>query len=232
MSLEENEYSHLEELSGSDYEIVDGEPDITGWDVKNEHGQRIGEVEDLLFDPQSRSVRYLVVDLDDNEIDLDDEKTVLVPIGLAELHSADETDDDNDNDNSIYNADYDGDVVIIPGVTVEMLSALPDYEKGKLTPGTESSIRTIFEGSSTAGTYNAIADYDKETFYDHDHFDKNKFYGTVPDTYNPDTNLPVVIEDGLETGTAETPGNDTFVDPLRSTQVQPGHTDPDKTDLR
>ncbi len=53
MAFEENEYrsNHLEELSGSDYEIVDGEPDINGWDVIDHNGQKIGEVDELLFDP-------------------------------------------------------------------------------------------------------------------------------------------------------------------------------------
>ena len=80
MALEDNKYDHLEELGGSDYEIVDGEPNIKGWSVKNSSGELIGEVDELLFDPQSRNVRYLVVDLKGNKLDIDDQKKVLVPI--------------------------------------------------------------------------------------------------------------------------------------------------------
>lgn len=89
MSLEENNYSQLRELSGSDFEIVDGEPNIIGWDVKNGEGTKIGDVDDLLFDPQSRKVRYLLVDLDSNYLNLTDGRTVLIPIGIAELHGED-----------------------------------------------------------------------------------------------------------------------------------------------
>jgi hypothetical protein len=45
-----NTRAQLEELSRSDYEIVDGEPDITGWNVLSQSGDKLGEVEDLLFD--------------------------------------------------------------------------------------------------------------------------------------------------------------------------------------
>src|SRR5215217_8214949 len=99
----------LQELRGSDYEIADGEPDIRGWDVKDASGRRIGEVDDLIFDVQSQKVRYMVVDLDDNELDLDDDREVLVPIGLAKL-------DDDDDD------------VILNNVTADQLRALPDYD--------------------------------------------------------------------------------------------------------
>jgi len=75
MALNESntEGSRLEELGGSNYEIVDGEQNIKGWEVKNEKGVKIGEVDELLFNPASRSVRYLVVDLDDNELELEND---------------------------------------------------------------------------------------------------------------------------------------------------------------
>lgn len=38
----ENNYRQLEELGNSDYEIRDGEPDITGWSVMNYEGNKIG----------------------------------------------------------------------------------------------------------------------------------------------------------------------------------------------
>jgi len=98
----------LQELGGSDYEIADGEPDIRGWDVKDANGQRIGEVDELIFDVQSRKVRYMVVDLDNNDLDLDD-RDVLVPIGLAQLKD-------------------DGDDVILNNITADQLRALPEYD--------------------------------------------------------------------------------------------------------
>src|SRR5687768_5121282 len=95
----ENKNSRLQELGGSDYKIVKGQPNIKGWDVKDENGRKIGEVDELIFDVQSQKVRYIVVDLEGNVFDLET-RDVLIPIGIAQLH-----DDDDD--------------VIIPGVTAE-----------------------------------------------------------------------------------------------------------------
>lgn len=53
-----NEYRRLEELGGSDYEIVDGEPHIKGWNIKDSLGAKLGKVHELLFNPASRKVRY------------------------------------------------------------------------------------------------------------------------------------------------------------------------------
>jgi stress response protein YsnF len=215
MALEENRYDHLVELGGSDYEIVDGEPNIKGWDVKNESGQQIGEVDELLFDPQSRQVRYLVVDLDGNKLGLEDDKKVLVPIGVAELyndgHAQDEAtgiNEDNETKDRIdVNADTnpgyeaeglydpynDGEVIIVP-VTTEQLSALPAYEKDKVTPEIESTVRDIFTGLGAAGLATGAAAYSRDDFYTHDHFNETKFY---------ERNKLPVIEENLEVGKQE-----------------------------
>ena len=154
----ENDYNHLEELGGSDYEIAEGEPNIKGWQVKNSAGMICGEVDELLFNPASRKVRYMVIDLEDNEVNLQSKK-VLVPIGIANLHEK----EDN---------------VILSGITTEQLQELPDYLKGKITPETESRIRNLLTGVGStglggAGQYTAH----KEGFYEHDHFNEEKFYG-------------------------------------------------------
>jgi stress response protein YsnF len=199
MALDENKHDHLVELGGSDFEIVDGEPNIKGWDVKNELGELIGEVDELLFDPQSRQVRYLVVDLDRN-LGLDTDKKILVPIGVAELYKdgyaqdEDDTTDrdlhieryagvDNDSDytaEGVYNPADDGKEVIIP-VTTQQLAELPSYKKGHVSPETESIVRNVFSGLGTADLAGTIA-YNREDFYTHDHFNENKFYerGNLP----------------------------------------------------
>src|SRR5215217_4441915 len=87
--MEQNTYRYLQELSGSNFQLVDEEPNIIGWEVKNESGTYIGEVEELLFDPQSRAVRYLVVDLEDNGMNLEHKK-VMIPLGIAHLHTSDD----------------------------------------------------------------------------------------------------------------------------------------------
>jgi stress response protein YsnF len=212
MALEENKHDHLVELGGSDYEIVDGEPNIKGWDVKNELGELIGEVDELLFDPQSRQVRYLVVELS-QKLGLDDDKKVLVPIGIAELYKDGYAQDQEDNiitENSVesytdsnLNLDYetegvydpssDGKVVVLP-VSIEQLVLLPSYQKGNITPEIESTIRNIFSGLGAAGLAEGLSSYNRDDFYTHEHFNENNFY---------DRKKLSGIEENLELGNQE-----------------------------
>ena len=206
MALDNNtKNDHLVELGGSDYEIVKGESHIKGWDVKNIQGEKIGKVDELLFDPQARKVRYLIVDLDENEFDLDKDKKVLIPIGVADLYDEDlEADEeksisgDTSSDQSVtadsghgtYDPKEDGNVVIVPA-TFEQLAALPAYEKDNVTPEMESTIRSIFETGAVAATVG----YNRNDFYDHGHFDADKYY----DRGNSAESLPV-IEENLQVG--------------------------------
>jgi hypothetical protein len=114
----------LQELDRSNFEIVKGEPDIRGWDVKNRIGHKIGAVEELIVDAQEKKVRYMVVDLDDNELKLKHRK-VLIPIGLAEL-------------------DQKHDDVLMPNVSLDQVCLLPDYDKNNLTPDVERRISSTF----------------------------------------------------------------------------------------
>ena len=148
-------HRRLQELDRSDFVIVDGEPDIRGWDVKNSTGQKIGEVEELIVDAQQKKVRYMVVDLDDNELKLDHRK-VLMPIGMAEL---DKEDDD----------------VILPNVQAGQLGSLPDYDKDSLTPDTERSICRTLGRTDTA--INATTSEEHHTdFYRHDYYSDDNLY--------------------------------------------------------
>jgi sporulation protein YlmC with PRC-barrel domain len=150
-------HRRLQELDRSDFEIVNGEPDIRGWDVRNNAGQKIGEVEDLIVDAQQKKVRYMVVDLDDNELKLDHRK-VLIPIGLAELHQKD-------------------DDVILPNVQAEHFRSLPDYDKNDLTPDVETRICTAF-GRTNTGVTNVTSNTEEHQgeFYKHDYFNDDNLY--------------------------------------------------------
>lgn len=188
MALDDNttDYNRLEELGGSNYEIVDGEPNIKGWDVKDAQGKGFGDVEELLFNPATRKVRYIVLDTDANDFSLEARK-VLVPIGIAEL---DEDDDD----------------VILPNVTAEQIAALPVYDKGVLDSDTESRIRDIFAGLGAAGVAaGAYGATHGEDFYNHEQFDQNRLYNRrlpAHDTTTDAQSIPV-IEENLEVGKRE-----------------------------
>ncbi len=183
MALKDDNTSRLTELGGSDFEIVDGEPNIKGWDVKDTSGKQIGEVDELIFDRETYKVLYLVVDLGDNDFDLEEDKKVLVPIGLAELHEKD-------------------DEVILSGVTAAQLSALPAYEKGNITPETESIIRTIFAGGAVGAAAIATDQTNQQDFYQHENFNDTKFYGKRRQNTADTTAIPI-IEEKMQVGKRE-----------------------------
>jgi hypothetical protein len=156
----------LEELNQSNFAIKDGEPDITGWNVLDQNGQKLGEVEDLLFDPEARKVRYLIVGLQSNGDDILADKCIAVPIGVAQLHP-------------------DQDEVMLPVSSAVELVHLPDYTNGQLNPEDEVQIRRVFGGGSTAP-------YEHPQFYTHEHFNEDRFYQRGP---QPDNNTIIAAED-------------------------------------
>jgi hypothetical protein len=151
MANDNMKHRRLQELDESDFEIVDGQPDIRGWDVKT-GDQTIGEVDELILDARERKVRYMVVDLDDDALDLEDDRKVLIPIGMAQLH---EKDDD----------------VILPGISVEQLRQLPEYDRDNLTDKTEYAISTVLgrTGLDQDAQWNS-------GFYQHEHFNEGNLY--------------------------------------------------------
>lgn len=157
--MDNMKHRRLQELKRSDFDIVDGEPDIRGWDVKNAQGKKIGEVEELIVDAQQKKVRYMVVDLDDNELDIDDDREVLIPIGLAQLHKED-------------------DDVILPNVQVAQLGNLPDYDEDSLDETVEQQVCSVFgrTNDSMGITTGATTEQHHPDFYKHDYFNDDNLY--------------------------------------------------------
>lgn len=147
---------NLEELSHSDFEIADHHPDIMGWEVVDSDGNEIGEVQDLIFDPQEGKVRYIVVDI---ETDQENHTGyVLIPIGIVTL------DDDEDE-------------VIVPEQHTIALYTLPPYEKGKtISPVEELAVRYAFLGAGSLPNAEAVVyESHPEDFYNHGHFSDEHF---------------------------------------------------------
>lgn len=67
----------LDELDG--YDFAEGEPDIRGWDVVTLNGRELGEVEEVLVDPDRREVVMLDVELRDGGVHAE------VPIRAVQL---------------------------------------------------------------------------------------------------------------------------------------------------
>ncbi|HEY1025067.1 MAG TPA: PRC-barrel domain-containing protein [Sphingobacteriaceae bacterium] len=122
--MEAYENKHLKELGHSKFEVAPGQSDIRGWVVKNEQGRILGRVDDLVIDTESEKVKYLVVDLDGNEMQLRDRK-VLLPLNVAQL---------NEPSNN----------VIYPGTMANELAAIPTHEKGRFYSRTEELIHDAF----------------------------------------------------------------------------------------
>lgn len=158
--MELNEHNNtalrLEELSSSDFEIADHQPDITGWDILDSAGYDIGEVQDLIFDKESRKVRYIVSNVH-FEVE-ENSRLVLIPIGIVTLHEKD-------------------DEVIISELSASYLPTLPAYKTGTvISPAEELAIRYVFLGNKGLQTtaedpyVNHQAD-----FYAHEHFNDENF---------------------------------------------------------
>jgi sporulation protein YlmC with PRC-barrel domain len=171
MDKDNMKHRRLQELKSSDFEIVDGEPDIRGWDVKLSTGEKIGDVEELIVDAKTKKVRYLVVDLDNDKLELED-REVLIPIGMATLHGKD-------------------DDVILSNIGVQQIRSLPEYDKDRLDHEMESRIcsslgrtghRTNFDqvsntSSAAAGSKAYLSEIEPEPdFYKHDYYNDDNLY--------------------------------------------------------
>ena len=154
--------TRLRELSGSGFEIKKGQPDIRGWDVRDNNSHKLGKVRELIFDLRANKVRYMVIDiLDVKQLDLE-KRTVLVPIGMAEL---DHTDDD----------------VVLPTVNPFQLRALPRYDKTTLGAKAERDISIVFgrdalSSHTPTASANQVDEDVNDDFYNHDHFNEDNMY--------------------------------------------------------
>lgn len=121
MEREESQHhlKNLTELNSSTYAIRAGQPSLTNWTVVNSARQFIGTVRDLLIDEQPR-VRYLILNLTGNIWNIE-EREVLIPISTAELHRHTQE-------------------VMLPNITAQQISALPDYIQGNVIISTDSEI--------------------------------------------------------------------------------------------
>lgn len=148
-------HRRLQELDRSDFSIIEGDPDIRGWDVNLSSGHKVGEVAELIIDAQIRKVRYMIVDLK-NEAGFNlKERKVLIPVGLAEL-------------------DKEEDDVLLPNVKADHLHQLPVYNEDALTPEKEAEICKAL-GFESKGKPEAGADNDAQ-FYEHDYFNIDNLY--------------------------------------------------------
>lgn len=136
-----------------DFKIADGDPDVRGWEVRSSDNRKIGKIDDVLIDTTAMKVRYLDVDLDKDFRGGDKDRHVLIPIGYAQLNE--------DDDRIMVDSLASGDLAGLPAYTHEPLSR--DYE---------NQVRQSYDQAYATGA----ADTDRD-YYEHEHFNDNRFFG-------------------------------------------------------
>ena len=147
---------HLEELKNSNYKIDDHFSHIYGWQVVDTTGARVGKMKDFLFDKTQKRIRYLVVGL---EINVKEDKDVLIPIGRAELNQQEQK------------------IVVQEQVSFEKLKTLPTYKNVKsLAIEDEKETLLIFSSKQKEAT-----SYTQGNFYNQQDFNDTTFFGSDED---------------------------------------------------
>ena len=150
MATEEKRNEQLQELSNSNFEIPEYQPDIKTWEIFDVNGDYVGDVKDLIFDRESLKVRYIITDIE-SWSDPSENRQVLIPIGLASLQEKDQ------------------EVILTEAVSAN-IRFLPDYEKGHITPAQEVEIREVLTGNLAGSTSDLAYENHPANFYEHDHF--------------------------------------------------------------
>lgn len=175
-------HSRLDELSTKNISEIDTEYDLRGFVVLDGHKNEIGRVIELLYDIQSKKLRYLVLEITSANED-DNLRQVLAPIGTAELH---------EDENYLF----------IPALNSELIYALPDYEKGHVNPGVENMVRLAYAGEDLLAEGSGLTGNDvlneDEDFYSHLHFDLKKLFGKNKIQAQFQQTLSGVFDDSLE----------------------------------
>lgn len=170
-----------------DYKVHHNDPDIRGWDIYTTTGEEIGEVENLIFDPVTKKVRYAVVELEDdlfqsndrtfrerfvatvNDIfDNDDDQHILIPMGLISVNKDDKRLTVRGTQPAVYYANA-------PRYTYSKKAnyiGSPDYEvavaRWYATHDEDDNVRNYYSTDR----------YTPETFKGHSRISDDTFYGT------------------------------------------------------
>jgi photosynthetic reaction center H subunit len=169
MEEESTRLFRLDDLD--DFEVSDDDPDIRGWDVIGEGGEKVGRVDELIVEPDMLQVRYMDIEMEE-ELNNNGERHLLVPIGIARLDESD-------------------DRVLITDISKQTLRSCPIYTGQTITRSYEQQIRNALHieqevvNPEEAEIVNAgdtmdeveVKNVEKHDFYAHPHFSDLKFYG-------------------------------------------------------
>jgi len=151
-----NNYIHLQSLLESEANIPEQHHNVIGWKIMTEAGSHLGETIDLLYDPNARTVRYLVLEIGNNGTQLHGKQT-LIPVGIATLHP-------------------ELDEIIVPHLHADQLELLPEYISGEMSHKTEQRVREVIGSPAALRMEETIIEFDQQAFYAHHHFDSDRFF--------------------------------------------------------
>ena len=175
-------HTRLEELGSQDIAEIETEYDLRNFKVLDTHKNEVGRVIELLYDIQSKKLRYLVIELHSQNTD-ENLRQILAPIGTAERH---------EDENYLY----------IPTLNSELINALPDYEKGHVNPGVENMVRLAYAGEDLLAEGSGLTGNDvlneEEAFYNHLHFDLERLFGKKEKAPEYIQTICGVFDDSLE----------------------------------
>ena len=158
----ENTNKHLASLKNDNLGTPNAKQDVLNWEVKTEGGAYVGFVADLLYDTNAMTVRYLIIDLTENGMNLNG-KSVMIPVGLATLHPSNNE-------------------IILPNIHADQFNLLPNYVTEEISNSTEQLIRNIIGSPAALRLEETVAEYDQQQFYAHHHFNESNFYSRKPAT--------------------------------------------------
>jgi sporulation protein YlmC with PRC-barrel domain len=137
------------------YEVADGDPDVRGWEVVAEDGKKIGNVDDLIVDPEQMKVRYLDIKTDHELAVGEGERHLLVPIGAAQIDAED-------------------DEIKLDGLNRSTLEKYPVFKGGPVTYDYEMTLRETLGG--LRGNKPDIVDEAGIDFYQDNIYNEDRFY--------------------------------------------------------
>ena len=215
--MKDNEFRNerLVALSAmTDYKIAKDNPDVLGWRVVGADGESLGIVRDLIVDPKVMKARYLSVVADRKFFNTDNDKYMLVPIGVAALDRSNKR-------------------VFVSSIDSNSIGKYPVYQGGPIPEDYEYAVRDNFHRSqhdvipdTTTERHNTEFDealrndqstttrHISDDFYNDETFNEDRFYTsdqevhrdrTYPtyshsdaDTRNEDMK-PKTVEDSIAT---------------------------------
>lgn len=155
---EVNRFYRLNDLEN--FELGENDVDVRGWKFLDAEHQPLGVVHDIIMDADSNEVRYFDVLLDDEYGSDEDERHILLPVGVARISNT-------------------GDEIVLHEISRENFLSCPLFLGSEIDQEYEEALV-----NSLVPTPGTIA-RNPADFYTYEHFNSDKFYAGRRVDVNP-----------------------------------------------